>query len=680
MDIVLYVVIGLETVALIVLLVLMLRKKKSQDGMMNKAESIVKGKLNVEDIRIDGADNTTAILASAFNSIKSNLMTFIEATKVNVVTLSDAIDVLSKSVEANKNGNDQIAEGTTNVASKTAEQLELVRDNLILIESSNKQMQEIDEAMTVIKTLLDDTVDISRSGLSNLEGFEKDMDDMSSDLSRINDILTQFNKEIKRIGEVGDFIVGISDQLRLLAFNASIEAARAGQAGRGFTVVADEMNVMSVKTKDGMETINQILKEIITSSKLVNDSIENVEKTYNRSKDTFTEVNSSFRSINEQSVDIYNKMNSISNMFDVMADNSDKSKVKAESLLDTAQSISENTHEIAAVSQEVAAESAKIGENTIELNSMLEGIQNLLKQFNTAVVPTSRNSAKTTKILALSMLDNDFWYGVRKGVLYAQKELADANALIEYYPLNKERPLEEVLTELSDYAIQNDFDGLIFPGFLNMAADNFRKAASAGIKLMTYNCDCDKRIPRVSCLRPDSHEPGIMAAKATDKILNRHGKVLMLTGDTTIDVNVERRDGFKMQLSSMRGVTIADEKIVPDDPDEVYRIALEAIKANTDAGVVFLTNGYPLSVVKAIKDAGMRNKMVLVAFDHNQEIFKAIKEGYIGAAIGQDAFGQGHDPIIFLYNNIVAGEKLPEFIPCRLSIVDKENVDNLVET
>lgn len=258
--------------------------------------------------------------------------------------------------------------------------------------------------------------------------------------------------------------------------------------------------------------------------------------------------------------------------------------------------------------------------------------------------------------------------------------MADANALIEYYPLNKERPLEEVLTELSDYAIQNDFDGLIFPGFLNMAADNFRKAASAGIKLMTYNCDCDKRIPRVSCLRPDSHEPGIMAAKATDKILNRHGKVLMLTGDTTVDVNVERRDGFKMQLSSMRGVTIADEKIVPDDPDEVYRIALEAIKANTDAGVVFLTNGYPLSVVKAIKDAGMHNKMVLVAFDHNQEIFKAIKEGYIGAAIGQDAFGQGHDPIIFLYNNIVAGEKLPEFIPCRLSIVDKENVDNLVET
>lgn len=680
MDIVLYVVIGFETIAIIVLLILMLRKKKSQDGMMNKAESIVKGKLNVEDIRIDGVDNTTAILASAFNSIKSNLMTFIEATKVNVVTLSDAIDVLSKSVDANKNGNDQIAEGTTNVASKTAEQLELVRDNLILIESSNKQMQEIDDAMRTIKSILDDTVGMSHSGLSNLEGFAKDMDDMSADLSRINEILTQFNKEIKRIGEVGDFIVGISDQLRLLAFNASIEAARAGQAGRGFTVVADEMNVMSVKTKDGMETINQILKEIITSSKLVNDSIENVEKTYFRSKDTFSQVNSSFRSINEQSVDIFNKMNSISDMFEVMTDNSDKSKVKAESLLETAQSISENTHEIAAVSQEVAAESAKIGENTIELNYMLEGIQNLLKQFNTAVVPTRKNAIRPTKILVLSMLDNDFWYGVRKGVLYAQKELANTNSIIEYFPIeNKERPLEDVLTELSDYAIENNFDGIIFPGFLNMAADNFRKAAATGIKLMTYNCDCDKRIPRISCLRPDAREPGIMAAKATEKILNRHGKVLMLTGDQTVDVNVERRDGFKMQLSSSRGVSIVDEKIVPDDPDGVYRIAYDAIKAHSEAGVVFLTNGYPLSVVKAIKDAGMHNKMVLVAFDHNQEIFRAIKEGYIGAAIGQDAFGQGHDPIIFLYNNIVADEKLPEFIPCRLSIVDKDNVDNLVE-
>ena len=76
---------------------------------------------------------------------------------------------------------------------------------------------------------------------------------------------------------------------------------------------------------------------------------------------------------------------------------------------------------------------------------------------------------------------------------------------------------------------------------------------------------------------------------------------------------------------------------------------------------------------------GKVGKVSLVSFDHNQEIFAEIKAGVIAAAIGQDAFGQGHDPIIWLYNNIVAGDQLDNYIPCRLSVVDRSNVDSLVE-
>lgn len=668
----------LEALAIAVLIFLMMRKNRSQERIMKQAEMIVKGKLNVDDINLENTDNV--VLARAFNSIKNNLMTFVEATKVNVVTLSDAVDVLSESVEANSKGNEQIADGATNVAIKTAEQLELVRDNLTLIESNNQQMMEIDSAMKSIKDILDKTVDISKGGLENLEDFEKDMIAMSSDLNRINEILSKFNSEIKRIGEVGDFIVEISDQLRLLAFNASIEAARAGQAGRGFTVVADEMNVMSAKTRDGMQTINTILKEIIDSSRMVNESITNCENTYNRSKDTFDTVNSSFRSINESSLGIHDKINDITGLFEVMTDNSDKSRDKAENLYETAQAISENTHEIAAVSEEVAAESSKIGENTDALEGMLTGIQNLLKQFNTAIVPTEHSGSRRVKILAMSMLDNDFWYGVRKGALYAQKELANKDAYIEYIPLIPDKiPLDDLVSQTVQSAIDRNFDGIIFPGFLGGSNAEFRAAAAAGIKIMSYNCDCSKEIPRISCLRPDPHEPGILGAKAAEKQLNGNGNVLMLTGDLTVGVNVERSEGFKMKLKGSKGMHIVDELSVPDNGDEVYRIAREGLEAHPEAGVVFLTNGFPLPVARAIRDTGRVGRTSLVCFDHNQEIFSEIKAGVICAAIGQDAFGQGHDPIIWLYNHIVTGERLDEFIPCRLSIVDKSNVMSLIE-
>ncbi len=671
----------LEAIAIAVLLIVLLKKRNSRERIVKQAELITKGKLNVDDVSLENIDNDNAIMAGAFNSIKNNLMTFVEATKVNVVTLSDAIDVLSESVEANVKGNEQIADGATNVAIKTAEQLELVKDNLKLIESNNTQMQEIDASMKSIKESLDRTVDTSEKGMINVEDLEKDMDTMATDLNRINEILSKFNNEIQRIGKVGDFIVEISDQLRLLAFNASIEAARAGQAGKGFTVVADEMNVMSGKTRDGMQTISQILEEIMGSSRMVNDSISNCEKTFNRSRDAFLNVNTSFREINESSLVIQNNINDISGLFDVMADNSDESKTKAENLFETAQIISENTHEIAAVSEEVAAESTKIGVNTNNLEGMLSGIQNLLKQFNTAVVPVEKTSGKTVKILEMSMLDNDFWYGVRKGALYAQKELEGKNAVIEYVPLivHGKESLDELVRSTVQSAIDRNFDGIIFPGFLGGANEKFKAAVNKGIKVMSFNCDCDKEIRRIACLRPDPHEPGILGAKAAEKKMGGVGNVLMLTGDLTVGVNVERSEGFKMQLKGAKGMKIVDEVFVTDDGDEVYATAKAALQKHPEVGIVFLTNGFPLSVAKAIRDTGRVGKTSLVCFDHNQEIFSEIKAGVIAAAIGQDAFGQGHDPIIWLYNNIVTGERLDNFINCRLSIVDRSNVESLVE-
>ena len=171
---------------------------------------------------------------------------------------------------------------------------------------------------------------------------------------------SKVTKPIEKIEEVGDFIISISEQLRLLAFNASIEAARAGQAGKGFSVVADEMNGMSIKTKEGMGTINQIVGKIIESNKQVNQSIKNCETTFNQSKEAFDNVNNSFQSINQQTFNIHDGIKGISNKFATISHNSDESKDKASNLYDASQLISESTHEIAAASEETAAEFTQI--------------------------------------------------------------------------------------------------------------------------------------------------------------------------------------------------------------------------------------------------------------------------------------------------------------------------------
>ena len=671
----------IEGILILGLLFQIYRERKSRKLIMKKAELIVKGKLDVEDIKLEGQDSGSAVMASAFNSIKSNLMTFVEATKGNVVVLSDAMDVLSKSVNANQVGNEQIAESVCSVAEKSGEQLDLVKANLALIESNNEQMNEIEKAMSRIQRVLNETVSVSQNGLTNLESYEHDVDIISEDLAKINLILANFNADIKKIEEVGDFIIDISDQLRLLAFNASIEAARVGQAGKGFAVVASEMNDMSVKTKEGMDTINQIVQEIIHSSTLVNDSIVNCENTFNESRNTFEEVNTSFRAINENASNIHEGMNGIAEKITVIAQNSDVSKNQASELYNASVSISESTHEIAAISEETAAESSQLGENVESLGSMLTGIQNLLRQFSTAVVPVEKDRAKKVKIYAFSMLDNDFWYGLRRGIYYAQKELATRNAEVLYFPLGLNGvDLDEQVRELVETAIADEADAICLPGFLGGANPQLMSAIRKGITVIAINCDFGPEIKRMACFSSNEQEAGVLAAKATEKYLSKGGTIGLIRGDQTVGSYVLREKKFEQYFSSKKNIRIVDKKEVLDNAEDAYKKSMAMLRENPDLDVIYTVTGTPLSVVKAIEDSGRRGKTKVVCFDHSPEIYEAVKKGLIAAAVGQDAFGQGHDPIIWAYNNIVTGIPLPnEQMTCRMSVVDKDNVDTLVK-
>lgn len=679
-SVLLITIIVLETLALIVLGFILVKNNKSHKVIMDKAELIVGGKLDVEDIHLSGRESNSTVMASAFNSIKSNLMTFVEATKGNVVVLSDAIDVLSKSVEANQSGNEQIADGVSTVAVKAGEQLDLVRDNLDIIEENNVQMIEIDKSMQKIKKVLDDTVGISQGGLSHISGYENDMDRITEDLGNINVILDEFNDEIARIEEVGDFIIGISEQLRLLAFNASIEAARAGQAGKGFAVVADEMNEMSVKTKEGMGTINQIVKEIIDTSKQVNDSIKACETTFNDSKDTFAAVNKSFKSINQHAFDINERMNDISGLIDIISKNSDESKAKATDVYNASVAISENTHEIAAASEETAAESTQIGNNVDALGGMLLGIQNLLKQFSTAVVPVDKDRSKRVKIAVMSMLDNDFWYGVRRGIYYAQKELSNRNVDVNYFVCGGVDDLDAQVRDYVDSFITERYDAIILPGFLGGANAQLRRAIDHNIKVIVYNCDCASEVKRMACFSPDAQGAGVLAAKAAEKHLGKTGKIGIIYGDLTVGVYKERKEMFEKCFAGHKGIKIVKAVEALENGDDAYKKAVELIKTTPDLDAIYLTLGFPVDVARAIVDTGSTGDVALISFDHSKEIYDYIKKGVIAGAIGQDPFGQGHDPIIWAYNNIVTNEQLPsDQMSCRLSVVDKDNVDTLVD-
>lgn len=671
----------IELIIIIVGLVFCIINKKNQSVMVDNAQQLVKGRLNIDDIPVSGNKSSFDIVSSGLNLIKSNLLTFIEATKQNTVVLSDAIDKLSSNMEANQVGSNKIAKNTLRVEERTAKQLEMVQDNMAVIESNSAQIEEIGESMKRIGEMLKDTAKISTEGMSNLEGYANEMDAVSKDLNNINSTLNRFNDQIQKVYEVGDFIVGISNQLKLLSFNASIEAARAGQAGKGFAVVADEMTDMSEQTRDGMERINAILSDIMQSSSGVTESIAKCTDTYNNSKSTFGEVTRSFTTINTNSIETQDKVSKITDMFTVMEGNSEQSKTIATQLYEAAHDINEMTGEIASISQEVSSEATQLGDNTVALDGMLAGIQRLLRRFDTGVLPTRNKPNKEIKIAMLSMYDNDFWYGVKRGANYALKELAELNAKVKFVPLIAgDTDFDEMVRGNIRSLIADGYDAIIYPGFLGGLDSVLEQAKDKGIELMTFNCDCANPSLRLACLKSDSISQGEMAAKAAADLIGKNGQVGILMGDPTIIGNVERKQGFIDKISKYKGIKISGEVVVEDDGEDVYKKTKAWLEKDSAVQILFLTNGFPEDAARAVVDAKRSGKTMIIGFDLNPALFPYIKNGSIGTIISQDSFGQGHDPIVMMYNHIVDRKPFPaEVISCRASVADASNIDDLIE-
>ena len=674
MTIAFIIIIGVLTVALIALAIITLKDKKAVKELIAYARQIAVKNVEVADIKSNGNKDIRA-LSEYINRIKSNLLAFIESTKGNVIVLSDAIDVLSKATKANEIGSEQTSDSICIVAEKAAEQLDLVRDNLELIEANNRQLEIIDDSINVVKEKLDETSSYCESGIKSLEQYESDMQLVEDNLQRSLDILKEFNDQIKKVNSIGELVIEVSEELKLLAFNASIESARAGEAGKGFSVVSQEMSVMSEKTKESMDAINDILGKVMESSLMVNDSINQCSNTFSSSSKIFGDVSSSFRIISDHSADVNIKMADMTKKYSVIAKNSDVSKEKAENVFNASGAISDSTRDIVAISEETTAESAQMTENVESLEKMLEGIRKLIKQFNTGVVPVDKNRDKKVKIAFISKLDNYFWYSVRRGVMYAIKELANNNVEIIYKGYVTDEEEAGFGKDILDF-IEEGVEALIYPGFIVTGIPEIKKAVEQGMKVFTYNCDCSSDIKRISCYEPDQEEAGIMAANAIAKAINKKGNIAIVLGDKKAALNRIRYDSFVNRINtSYKEINIVATEEVTYNPEKTYHQVVNLIKNNPGICAIYSTTGMQVMLAKAIEDTGNVGKIKAVVFDQNDEIFSYIKKGIIAAAIDHDPFSQGHDPIILMYNHIVDGLELPaERVKCKANIVDEENI------
>lgn len=654
------------------LMLLLVQFIKSIRLIDNNAIVLSQGDLNIDDI-IAEKTRGFEILTSAINDMKRNLLSYIESTKSNVIILSDAVGKVTKSIDMTYKGNEQIAANITIVAERAQEQLKIARVTLEGIEKVSSGASLITTTLGNIESFVGNTVKLTSDGAEHLDKYNGQMELISENLVETVNFIQTLNSNLSEINVFGNLIMNITGQLHLLSLNSRVEAARAGEAGRGFSVVAQEMNKLSDATKDSVTQITNLLDNIIKSNAKVSESIAHVTNTFDMSKEIFQSVKVSFDTINSNANILNNDIKKVYEESRMISESTKEISIHGSVLHDASDDISRITQDVAAITEEELAENEEIKNQAISLKKMLSSIENLLKKYRTSILPVNEVSTKRLKFVMLSPANEPFWESVRQGALYAKTELKDKNAEVEFIGFDQ---IDHSFIDTLNEVIDTGCDGLILPGFVKGIGECVDRAAAKKIPIMTFNCDLADETKRLSYFGPNVSAEGTLAGEILARSIDEKGEIVVFSGNSKSLIHEKRREAAKTALYRYDDIKVVGTVDNIENNIDVYKKLKEMLNYLTNInGVLVIGQGAP-GAARVIEEMKLVGKVKLLCFDYNDEIVELIKKGIVHKVFRQDPFSQGHDPIIYLYNYLVANVAPENTTYTRTEVIDKYSVSD----
>lgn len=267
-----------------------------------------------------------------------------------------------------------ISHGAESQAGQVERSSRIIKETAISIELVATRARESSRSARETTATARRGADLAEDTLELMRAFFVQMEQLGARFE-------QFNSRLQRVGKVADFIHEVSRQTNLLALNASIEAVRAGEYGKGFGVVAEEVRRLADSTSHSAEEISELIETLREESQKVHERLLESSRTINAGKKKVDVTATAFGKIITSVQETERRANSIADLSQMQMDSSGKMVQAIDEIARVADANAAATEEVSTATEQQLAAMQDMAQAARELEQLADELEQVVQRF-----------------------------------------------------------------------------------------------------------------------------------------------------------------------------------------------------------------------------------------------------------------------------------------------------------
>ncbi|WP_339227882.1 methyl-accepting chemotaxis protein [Bacillus sp. FSL K6-0972] len=321
------------------------------------------------------------LLTASFNKMVAGVRSIIETVGETSHQVASSSQELSASADESTKASEYISTTIQELAVGSDQQVESVENSRTVIKGMTEFARRISSNAEKAAATADQTALMSLEGTKAIDKVSAQMKSINETVVSLSEAFKHLTERSNEIGNITEVITSIAEQTNLLALNAAIEAARAGEQGKGFAVVADEVRKLAEQSAQSAEQITRLITIIQNDTKQTMNSVISATGEVKEGLVVVHEAGGAFQKIENSITEVVTQINDVTNLVKNLTAGTSEIETAISGVKEVAETAAGSTQTVSAATQEQLASMEEIAAASQILAQNAEELQHLIQKF-----------------------------------------------------------------------------------------------------------------------------------------------------------------------------------------------------------------------------------------------------------------------------------------------------------